>query len=88
MNVGLLRVLAVFLLSLPMAGVPEEGSQVEIPDSPVGRRAAAYVSVFNKGDEKAMGAFWTANFTAESLRQRPVEERLQFYRRMREVPTC
>ena len=84
MNVGLLRVLAVFLLSLPMAGVPEEGSQVEIPDSPVGRRAAAYVSVFNKGDEKAMGVFWTANFTAESLRQRPVEERLQFYRRMRE----
>ncbi len=31
MNVGLLRVLAVFLLSLPMARVPEEGSQVEIP---------------------------------------------------------
>jgi hypothetical protein len=83
MNVGFLRVLAVFLLSLLMAGVPEEGSRVEIPDSPVGRRAAAYVSVFNKRDEKAIVAFWTANFTDESLRQRPVEERLQFYRRLR-----
>ncbi len=31
-----------------------------------------------------MIGFWTADFTPESLRQRPVEARLQFYRRMQE----
>jgi CubicO group peptidase (beta-lactamase class C family) len=54
-----------------------------IPDTPLGRRVAAYVSTFNSGDEKAMIGFWTANFTSESLRERPVEARLPIYRRMR-----
>jgi D-alanyl-D-alanine carboxypeptidase len=54
-----------------------------IPDTPLGRRVSAYVSTFNSGDEKAMIGFWTANFTEESLRERPVDARLPFYRRMR-----
>jgi CubicO group peptidase (beta-lactamase class C family) len=59
------------------------GDSAVIPDTPLGRRAAAYVSAFNSGDEKAMADFWRANFTDESLRERPVEARLTFYRRMR-----
>ena len=59
------------------------GGNAVIPDTPLGRRVAAYVSVFNSGDETAMIGFWTANFTAESLRERPIEARLPFYRRMR-----
>lgn len=82
MKVGPSRVLGLvsFLLA---AGAAAQGPAAKIPDTPVGRRAAEYVSAFNGGDEKAMIAFWTAYFTPESLRQRPVEARLQVYRRMR-----
>ena len=84
MKVGPSR--ALVLLSLLFAAVvaAAQGPGVRIPETPVGRRAVEYVSVFNGGDEKAMIAFWTTNFTAESLKQRPVEARIQFYRRMRE----
>ncbi len=83
MKPGLWR--AVVLLSLLVAaGAAAQGpAGAEIPDTPLGRRIVEFVSAFNSGDEKAMIAFWTANFTPKSLRQRPVEARLQFYRRMR-----
>jgi CubicO group peptidase (beta-lactamase class C family) len=84
MKVGPCRVLVLLLLLFTAAVAAAQTPGARIPDTPVGRRAAEYVSVFNGGDEKAMIAFWTASFTAESLKQRPVEARLQFYRRMRE----
>lgn len=80
------RTRALVLLSLLLAtGAAAQGpGPVEIPDTPLGRRVAGFVSAFNNGDEKAIVAFWTANFTPESLRQRPVDARLQVNRRMRE----
>ncbi len=83
MKVGSSRAFALFSFLLA-AGALARGPGAKIPDTPVGRRAAEFVSVFNGGDEKAMVAFWTANFTPESLQRRPVDARLQFYRRMRE----
>ena len=79
------RTRALVLLSLLLAtGAAAQGpGRVEIPDTPLGRRVAGFLSAFNSGDEKAMVAFWAANFTPASLRERPVEARLQFYRRMR-----
>jgi D-alanyl-D-alanine carboxypeptidase len=82
-GLGPLRVLVLLSLVL-VAGAAAPGPGAQIPDTPAGRRAAEFVSVFNKGDEKAMVAFWKANFTPESLQQRPIEARLQFYRRMRQ----
>lgn len=82
MKVDLSRVFALLFLLAAGGAAPDPG-RVEIPDTALGRRVAEYVSAFNSGDEKAMVAFWTANFTPESLKERPVEARLQFYRRMR-----
>jgi hypothetical protein len=70
-------------LFLIAASALAAGDSAVIPDTPLGRRVDAYVSAFNSGDEKAMADFWRANFTDESLRERPVEARLTFYRRMR-----
>ena len=83
MTLGSHRVLGFAGLFLVAATGLAANDGAVIPDTPLGRRVAAYVSAFNSGDEKAMADFWRANFTDESLRQRPVEARLTFYRRMR-----
>jgi hypothetical protein len=71
------------LIAASGPGASATAGSAALPDTPLGRRVAAYVSTFNSGDEKAMIGFWTANFTAASLSERPVEARLPFYRRMR-----
>ena len=83
MTLGSHRALGLAGLFLVAAIGLAAGDGAVIPDTPLGRRAAAYVSAFNSGDEKVMAEFWRANFTDESLRERPVEARLTFYRRMR-----
>jgi CubicO group peptidase (beta-lactamase class C family) len=88
MTLGFPRALGLALLfSVAASGLaaegPRPGGAAVIPDTPLGRRVAAYVAAFNSGDEKAMSDFWTSNFTAESLRERPVPVRLPMYRRMR-----
>jgi D-alanyl-D-alanine carboxypeptidase len=72
-----------FLIAASGLGDNATAGSAPLPDTPLGRRVAAYVSAYNSGDEKAMIGFWTANFTAESLRERPIDARLPFYRRMR-----
>lgn len=81
MTLGTSRVLG--LVSFLLIAVAAPGPGAGIPDTPLGRRVAAFVSAFNSGDEKAMIEFWTGNFTAESLRERPIEARLSFSRRLR-----
>lgn len=83
MTLGSQRALGLAGLLLVAASALAAGNSAAIPDTPLGRRVAAYVSAFNSGEEKAMADFWRANFTDESLRERPVEARLTFYRRMR-----
>ncbi len=43
----------------------------------------AYFKAFNTGDEKVMADYFNENVASESLKQRPVQQRLQFYRQMR-----
>ena len=50
------------------------------PDTPQGRRAAAYFAAFNAAGEEAMASFLRENFTAAALKQATVEERLARYR--------
>jgi CubicO group peptidase (beta-lactamase class C family) len=72
-----------FLAAATVFGGDATAGSVSMPGTPLGRRVSAFVAAFNSGDEKAMIDFWTANFTAASLSERPVEARLPFYRRMR-----
>lgn len=68
----LLLFLVIFLttISLSAQNVTEE-------------RITAYFKAFNTGDEKAMGDYFKENATPDSLKQRPIEQRLQFYERIR-----
>jgi len=50
------------------------------PDTPRGRRAAAYFAAFNAPGEEAMAAFLKENLSAESLQRASLEERLARYR--------
>ena len=61
-------------------GSPARADTV-LPDTPAGKRVAAYLEAFN-GGEAQMKEFFLANVAPESLAQRPVEERLRFYRQM------
>jgi CubicO group peptidase (beta-lactamase class C family) len=55
-----------------------------LPDTASGRRAQAYFDAFNTGQEDAMRAFYQANVSKAALAERPIEARLQSYRRMRD----
>jgi CubicO group peptidase (beta-lactamase class C family) len=50
------------------------------PDTPQGRRAAAYFAAFNTGSDDAMAAFLKENFSVEALKRTALEERLARYR--------
>jgi CubicO group peptidase (beta-lactamase class C family) len=60
-----------------------QGTDSKLPDSTAGHRVAAYLAAFNSGDEAKMRQFFLQNVPEESLKQRPIETRLDFYRQMR-----
>src|SRR5918993_5489993 len=64
-------------------GAGQEAGAAKLPETEAGRRVAAYFKAFNSGEEAAMGAYFEANVSPELLRKRPVEKRLEVYRRVR-----
>jgi CubicO group peptidase (beta-lactamase class C family) len=48
-----------------------------------GKRVLGYFAAFNSGDEQKLKDFMLENLTADALKQRPVEPRLEFHRRLR-----
>ena len=48
-----------------------------------GRRVLDYFKAFNSGDEQKLKDFFLENLTADALKQRPVEPRLEFHRGLR-----
>lgn len=48
-----------------------------------GKRVLAYFIAFNSGDDRKMRDFFIENVTAESLKQRPIEARVEFQKRIR-----
>lgn len=69
-----------FLLFLTLL-VPQTAPP-PLPDTPAGRRVAAYFDAFNAGED-AMAAFVRDNFTAAALAQRPIADRIAVYRQMK-----
>jgi CubicO group peptidase (beta-lactamase class C family) len=68
----------VFFTSLLPAAAADKS--FAFPDTPQGRRAAAYFTAFNTGSDDAMAAFLKDNFSGEALKQASLEERLARYR--------
>ena len=60
-----------------------QGTPAALPDTPQGKRIAAYIQAFNTGDEKTFMAAQEAQIKPELLKKRSAEERSQMFKRMR-----
>jgi len=54
-----------------------------LPNTKGGQRVLAYFSAFNSNDETQLRNFFTENITGESLKQRPVEPRMDFHKQVK-----
>jgi CubicO group peptidase (beta-lactamase class C family) len=70
-------------LAAAVAAQPSAASVV-LPDSPAGRRVAAWLAAFNSGDEATIKQFLEENIAAEARERRPLEERVASMRARRE----
>jgi CubicO group peptidase (beta-lactamase class C family) len=73
--------LIVFLISLSAAAQQTDLSVLSKTEN--GKRVLAYFAAFNSGDDQKLRAFFAENVTAESLKQRPVEARVEFHKKVR-----
>ncbi len=62
----------------PVAQVAATSQAANLPDTPTGRRVAAYLKAFSTGDADVMRQFFTDNFTAGV----PIEDRLARYKQI------
>jgi len=68
----------------PASATPAEpGSPAAMPETPLGRAAAAYFDAFNSGDEVRVRRFFEENVSPEALSRRPATARLEVYRQMK-----
>ncbi len=58
------------------------GQGASVPDTPIGRRAAAFVRAMQDGSDASILAFLRANFSEAELATRPAEQRLPNFRRL------
>ncbi len=69
---------------LPASAIPvDPAASAALPETPLGRAAAAYFDAFNSGDEARVQHFFEESFSPETLSRRPVSERLGVYRQMK-----
>ena len=78
----LLIYLVSLLLSAGSLAQPTQNKSVDLPDTPVGKVAAALLQTLNYGDEQKMLAFIRANFAEQALKETPAAERLVFLKRL------
>jgi CubicO group peptidase (beta-lactamase class C family) len=70
------------LSSLALLALLAGPVRAAFPETPIGRRAALFVDVMRRGDADFARDFLAANYAEASLAQRPVESRLEAYRRL------
>jgi CubicO group peptidase (beta-lactamase class C family) len=76
-------VLLLLYLSIALTALAQGPESAELAEMEGGRRVLEYFRSFNSGDEQKLRGFFEANVTSESLKQRPVEPRLEFHREIR-----
>ncbi|MRR12272.1 hypothetical protein EG835_07370, partial [bacterium] len=67
--------LALFALVLSGPARAADPPRPTLPDSPAGRRAAAFFDAFRAGTEERLAAFFSGAVSPEGLKQRPAAER-------------
>jgi CubicO group peptidase (beta-lactamase class C family) len=79
-----IQVVAVLVVVMAWAGsAVAQAGPAALPDSPAGRRVAAWLAAFNSGDEATIKAFWDENIAAEARERRPVADRVAMTRELR-----
>lgn len=63
--------------------VPQGSAGATLPDTPQGKRVAAYVAAVNSGDEKTYLAMQDANMDPAVLKKRSADERSAMYKRIK-----
>lgn len=77
------RFVLIFAVAALAVAALAQAKGVILPETPAGRRVAAYVQAFNSG-EAAMKEFLAGQVAKEALLKTPVETRMDRYRQMRE----
>jgi len=72
----------VLLLTLIFTGSVLAKDVPRLPNTPAGKRVAAYFAAFNAG-EQAMRDFIVLNFASDALKSRPMDERIGIYRQLK-----
>ncbi|HEU4388815.1 MAG TPA: serine hydrolase domain-containing protein [Blastocatellia bacterium] len=74
---------SISLVLLTLAASLQSTDSARLPNTAAGKRVEAYISAFNSGSEETMREFFANNVSAKSLEQRPIDARLEVYRRMK-----
>jgi CubicO group peptidase (beta-lactamase class C family) len=64
------------------AAFSASAQEAKLPDTPAGKRVAAYIKAFNSGEAAIMGDFQNNNLTAAALQRRTEAERTQIYQQL------
>lgn len=78
------RIMKSFFLLFVIAASTVVGQDLSaIEKSPSGKRAMAYFTAFNSGDDAQLTAFFAENIDPIALKRRPVEPRVGFHKQVR-----
>lgn len=78
---SIFAILILFLISISAAAQQTDLSALSKSEN--GKRVLAYFTAFNSGDDQKLRDFFAENVTAESLKERAVEARVEFHKRVR-----
>jgi len=79
----LLTALLLTAMIFPSAGDAADEKPVVFPDTDAGKKVALYFMAFNSDDENEMLNYLLRNATPASLKERPIENRMATYRRLK-----
>lgn len=75
--------LALLLLVVPLAARAGEAKEAKLPASPLGKLAAAYLELFDRGDRDALRDFIATSYSTAALQERSAEARAAMHTRIR-----
>lgn len=64
--------------------MPASSDKLDLTGSASGKRALAYFTAFNSGEDAKLASFFAENTDAEALKRRPVEPRVAFHKQVRD----
>jgi CubicO group peptidase (beta-lactamase class C family) len=77
------KAVAFFAIFIYLALAARGDDAFAFPQTPQGRRVAAYFAAFNAADEAVMAAFLRDNFSLEALKRATLEQRMARYRSLK-----